>query len=114
MEKIQSFIVPATTGEHAVPMPPDADVFKIASASNPEAVGPGTVIMAFATVTVDEDGQNVNELEVRSFVVAATGDVLPSTDFPRKEFTRRYVDSVVIGSNAAYLTLHVWEMKRTA
>jgi len=104
METIRKFRIPATPGMHTAEMPATADIFALKQDGNDLAL--------FATVT---DGENDNE--VRTFVVAATGETLDS----EIEGEKLYLDSVSfihgkMRDGAAKILdtpyeLHVWEIE---
>ena len=103
-QKIVEWVVPLSPGGKMVTMPTDADTFAVRKTNS------GVDAALSSTVNVDEYGVVTGPVEQRTFWFGRPGEILPSEQYPAKEWEKRYLGSVpVVEVFGAY---HVWELRR--
>jgi len=102
MEQIQSFRIENKPGDQTITLPPDTDIFDVRYQSSTDRV----ILVGTVTVQNGEPGEwePVSEPVPTTFLIAKTGDVLPSHS--HSGMRKKYLGSCggVVGR------LHVWQI----
>lgn len=110
MQKIATYLGTGLRhgGAVTVDLPADADVIHLEPSKD------GNLLGVYATVNVDAFGQETGPRESRIFWIAFTGDKLPGDRYPKADFEKIYLRSMIVQMSAVAdvpTLVHVWQIR---